>query len=856
MKIQFSLSFDDGPWRSFPNGASAIFAAARLGPQGLLGLLEAQLGLTRPVPTRSHRVAALVPRVLAIDGFWSKSAQLDPFASADCLLRWRDELRLAGWDGQPLTPRLAAIGEVTAHDTDGFADRLERIVDAIDDQAIDIESVEVIGDELDDMPAQWRRTLTALEEAGVSVDWSKPAAAEASGDLSSALEQGFAPSGDGSLQLLRAAGPVTAAEQVAAWLDAQGDTDTTVIIGADEILDEALRARGLPTTGAAGPSRSNAALDVLPATLQMAWCPQDPRLALELLLMRHSPIPHSIAWRLIRALGDWPAVDSDDWRAAIREGLCGIEDEDRRTRVEQRLSILFDAAVESDRYPVSEIQRRVDMLLAWLGGRRESAADWESAVAQCDNLLRLTEVCELDALTPMQLNRLVEMATADAQVTSRYQAKAGLHCARRPQAIVDPARRVIWWNFVRDAAESVRQIPLSPQDRSALREAGVELPDPGHRAEQLARQWRTPFRMTRESLVLVCPQTGADGEEDHPHPIWDEISAGFTPAQAALVEVSEPLGVGRDHTLDALPAPVRPVIWQLQGDRSIAPPDHLSPTSLIRLLGCPIHWVLERVGKIRRGRTGPLPSNALLRGSLAHGLLEVLLNSYREGERLSPVEAGEAAGQLFDERAPRLAAEYFVAGAEGLKAQVRGDIVHAAQELFRVIGDAKATVFSIEQTFENQIAGVTLSGIPDLALSQPEAVLDLKNGGFGYRHDEMTSGTAVQLACYTHLLTDHLKDPAIGYFIINRAQLLIDREGCLPHGEVAEGPRPREVWSATERAVAVRLQQLGAGQVIAGCAAEGDQKPPDKSSLVEGELILTPPCNFCDYQAICGGGCG
>ena len=99
MKIRFDPDFDGGAWPGPLDGRDAAAGEAWLGELGLLERLETALGLAGPVPTAAERAAALVPGLRRIQGFWTRSSEVDPLGSARELLRWRDELMLAGWRG-------------------------------------------------------------------------------------------------------------------------------------------------------------------------------------------------------------------------------------------------------------------------------------------------------------------------------------------------------------------------------------------------------------------------------------------------------------------------------------------------------------------------------------------------------------------------------------------------------------------------------------------------------------------------------------------------------------------------------------------------------------------------------------
>ena len=404
MNIRFDVDFDGYPWPgplsgSSP-GATARFGHQWLGPKGFLGLLETQLGLGGPSNPEGVRAASLVPVILATQGFWSASALVDPLGVAGTLLKWRDVLWSGGWRGEGLTPRLKDLGTLTDAVLGGIPDRIAAVAERLSETPTDIQTVELT-EVRKHYPHAWQAILSALESGGTQIIEIVMAAAEAKGDLQAAQKPGFKAMIDGTLQLFRPQGPQLAADAVAAWLAAAGDMTSTVIIGADPLLDAALRRHGLPTVGATAARCDSGLLEILPLIIQMGWSPPDPARALELLTLPTSPIPRGIRGRLVGALKKWPAVDSDVWRSALAEGLERIEDLKDRKRVADRLAVLLQPNISGARYPVAELKRRASTLIAWLQGmsglQEAGETDYAPAIIQCSNFTQLLDLIGLAA---------------------------------------------------------------------------------------------------------------------------------------------------------------------------------------------------------------------------------------------------------------------------------------------------------------------------------------------------------------------------------------------------------------------------------------------------------------------------
>ena len=853
MRITFDRDFDAGAWPGALHARDAVAGEAWVGELGLLGLLETALGSSAPWESATARAAALVPAVRTTDGFWSRSAELDPLGAARTLLAWRDELRMHGWRGDVATGRLGALASVTASVPPGVPDRWEAVAEALASRRAEVESLRLF-EPLAELPAAIRRVIGRLVEQGTVVGEEVPPVAAGAGDLASARRGRFAPQGDGSLQLLRAHGPLQAAEDVAAWLAAAGDLAGTVIVGGEPVLDAALLRHGLPATGAAGAPADNALLQLLPLVLALGWQPPDPQRALELLTLQQGPVPRAIARRLVEALHEHPAVGSDRWNEALAEGVARIEDPERRERVRERLAWLFAGTVSrAAGYEAVEVSRRVAPLQQWLQGRLAVADDpapWSAAVAQCTALARLVQLAGLSRLPESILHRFVEEASRSAGALPAHEAGAGLAAVGAPGGLVAPARRVVWWNFTRASAPAVETLPLSREERAALERAGIRVPAAGALASRLAARWRRPLLAASEALLLVCPERDAGGGESHPHPLWDEIGALADGGAARLVRRA-PAGVRRERRQPlARTAPRR--TWNLpQG--AVAARATESPSSLGLLVGCSLAWALQYAAKLRTGAVAALPQAEQLAGKTVHAILAELL----AGPEMAPDEAAAAARRLFEEKGPKLAAALFLPGADGARAKALRATEEAARELFRLFRNGRFRVVSVETPFRKPALGTELEGTPDLVVEGPDGArfpVDLKWSGTSYRRKSLESGSAYQLAAYAHLVGGDFAPAQDGaYFILTDQRLLTCRDD-VDGGRSARGPAAEESWRAAAAAHGEQLVHLRAGTAVATAIAGDDgESPVDRDGLdEEGRLVLGAPCRFCDYAALCG----
>lgn len=839
-------------------GQSAVFGDMAIGPQSLRRVIETAVGLAGPEVSQAVRAARMIPALQSTQGFWSESFSVDPFGVARTLLGWLDALTEEGWDGRSGGQRLAQLAELRESAASGGPGRLEALTEAVQSRGTELRSLKLFEPRAE-LPALWRQLLEALEAAGTAVLEEPLEAVQAAGDLAGARESGFVPDNDGSLVLLRASGPLAAAETVAAWLASRSDLGQTVVVGADVLLDQALHRHGLPVSGAIEPS-DNALLQVLPLVMQLATVPAHPQRALELLTLPSGPVPRDIARRLTRALHEVPSVGGDEWAAGLSAGLAAIEDPSRRARLEARLSALFNQSVTGDVFPAEVVRQRTETVLDWLGVRLGTADDdagerprWAAAMAQCRGLLELLKVSELTELPAPMLQRLLHDATAAAPRCPRARAEAGLHFIASPDGMLGPCDTVVWWGFTRHSAPAPRRSPFRAHEHRDLAEAGVQLPVAGDQALRNAERWNRPLLQCSGRLILVCPEVGLDGEALEVHPLWDEICSRMVDDGAAAVLVKDDLAEQLRVPAETRALPGAQHQWSIPAEL-IQPRKLESPSSLEKYLGCPLSWVLHYGGKVRPGESAMLSVDDRLLGSLVHEIVATVLS---EAPWPNPEQAGDRASELFDELGPARAAQLFQPEWAREHAHARLSARESVISLLGQLNQAGLVPERVEQSREAQTFVGAMAGTADLVTGPSPVVIDLKWGGLTFRRQSLAKGSALQLAAYGELesFATGGSAPDGAYFIL-KSQRLLTTSTRFPGAERVSGPSPRETWLGAERAWKTCWAETERGLVRARGIPDledSSQLAPEESSLSEeGVLNLKAGCRFCDYSILCG----
>ncbi len=363
MRVVFDWALDGAAWVGAPGRGEVVFGEARVGPLGLLGLLETRLGLGGRFDgalQRACRLEGLLRGRAA--GFWRASFDIDPIGTCKRLLRDRDLLWLWGWTGQGVSRRLAELHEATMGAPAGVPDRLRAVAEALAGRRAVFEALASYTP-IELLPPGWRAVFQSLRQAGVAIEESVLPSAPALGDLARARAAGFQPAGDGRLCLLRRHGALDLADEVAASLAASDTLDGVVIVGADGVLDRALARHGLPRAGGEGGAPASSRL--LALVLEAAFAPMAADDLHALLAADPGPIPRRVAGPLIRALQRFPGRGAPEWTAELARALENIH-EPRRAEIDGRVTtLLMPVCGREEAIPVSALRPRLDLLGAW-----------------------------------------------------------------------------------------------------------------------------------------------------------------------------------------------------------------------------------------------------------------------------------------------------------------------------------------------------------------------------------------------------------------------------------------------------------------------------------------------------------
>ncbi|MET0409831.1 MAG: PD-(D/E)XK nuclease family protein [Polyangiaceae bacterium] len=854
----------------------------------LLGDLELRLGLPRSHVSRGLRVQQWSKRLAALVAesqpapYFAAAYAVDPTGTAAQLLRLRDELVDAGWNGEPLAGaerletsyRLALLAEPPL--PPGSADQLTSVETELRRATRPPYVALDLVDELDLWPGRWVRVFRRLQALGTRIERLRPSwpVPEGEGDLARfqrALRgervSEAPPAGDGSLVLLRAATSSLLAEPIAALLAADATLSTVVIRGVDPgPLDAALERYGLGRQGVVSRSRWRPALQVLRLALGVAFVPQDPRRVLELLTLGSGPFAGRAGRQLAAALCESPGTGSALWLRNKQE-----LSEEERARIEAWIEAPRLDSAGAPRTALLEVAERV---LEWIGRRGPALAEpsWQGALLQAQDFVDALRLDQRERLDRPAVEQLLQDLTEEGSSAAIASEEAGrLDHVDSPERLLAPRDRVVWWGF---AGEAPAPRPaFRAAELEALRNAGLSLPDPLATLRARFEGFAGAVRNARQQLVLVIPEQVA-GERCQPHPLGDELIAHLLRSETAQAALTlTPQGLARGATLAArlarvpmqelplMPLPAARHQWHID-PTLIRAREAESASSLEKLMGCPLSWTLHYQAGLRSATRHGIPRGPLLAGKLGHRLFEELHLGGHLGGELRDVR--QAAERTLDALIEREAAVLLVAGGSDERNQLRSELIEAAVALAALLREAELELVGVEVPVLATLGGRPLQGSIDLLLRSPsgeERVLDLKYG-CGTYSDKLEQGHAVQLAVYAEARRQQSgaqELPPAAYFSLKQQRLLAT--DAAPHFRRHPQPGPpvsRTVQQTTNTLAAIATT-LESGRIpVVGVRATDEvamQHMLGVTSEQAPEHVTLPAeqtCKYCEFGAVCG----
>jgi PD-(D/E)XK nuclease superfamily len=843
-----------------------------LGPLGLLNFLETQLGLAALYPSQAERIVQYrncLQNLDTDDRFYHRSLSVDPMGTTACLLDWRDQWALFGWDGMMpdhSPKRLQDLAEVESIASTAVSpntgQRLKAVKAALQNRKLDIKIRSM--DSVASLPARWRAVLaefpvTEIGEpkgAGIGFLGALQASLKAAAAGQSTTKRVW--QDDGTVVVARAETRALAAQ----WLATQLENKQSALLVCGEGgagLDAHLAAAGRPRQGLKEASAFRPALQVLPLAMELLWSPLNYYALVQFLTHPVCPIPGFARRRLAEKIADAPGVGGEYWQRAL-DDIDGHYEDERRLKVRDQITfwVEHDRFQPEDGAKLDSVIQRVDRLAEFFRLRlgetdQTKRLAFHAGYAQCraclDSLKGLLAQ-GVEQIRPRQLQKLVAQATANGSDNQLWPAEVGAQqIVLHPGAVVEAAARVIWWQLSMPILPGIG--PWSSREVCALREAGVALPDVSDLLDRVAKEWLRPVMAAREQLLLILPPP-----TEEIHPLWQMIEAIIE--QPKVTRIEGVLQSGGDSMAAVTPVPLLAPKrwWTLPNGISVSLRKKESFSSLELLLFNPYQWLLRYPVGLRPSRLISVGGDFRILGNLAHGLVE---QYFLREDSLSMSDADfnnwftKSFAEIVDHEGAILRIPGRGADLEGFRFR----LLRSMQTLREQIARAHAVKVVPEQSLSGRFEGGELAGSADLVLLNDHgesAIVDMKWAGVKKYPDKLKENRHLQLAIYAELLRQEKRRwPSVAYHILDRARFFAPDDGFFPDAEVIQsqsGENTADLWDRFVNTWRWRIKQIQAGrfEVVLECTQPTEESEPPADALP----IETLDESYNDYLALAG----
>ncbi len=854
-----------------------LLGASVVGPLGFLNILETQLGLLSLHPSQAERIVQYRDCLQKLDSkqrFYHRSFATDPLGTAACLLDWRDQWILHGWNGAMAAEapkRLLDLSEVEALArtavSQNIGQRLQAVQSALQHRKPDIELVQLV-DPVETFPLRWQAVLTELPVVGPGglIGSGMGKGVGFLGDLQQQLLAAatgqplakIAWRDDGSVLVVQAETPTLADHWLATQLVA--DRPTLLVSGDDGArLDAHLAVAHRPRQGLQEASAFRPALQVLPLVLELLWDPLNYYALVQFLTHSVCPIPGYARRRLAEKVADAPGIGGAYWLHTLTR-IDEHYGEEKAPRVREQIA----RWIEHPRFPsdvgvpIDAVIERVEQLSEFFRlrlGEADTARRlaFHAGYGQCKSCLDSLKELQGQGTTtirPRQLQKLVVQATANGSDNPLWPAEVGAgQLVNHPGAVIEPVERVIW------ATLSVPVLPgsdpWSASELRALKGAGVDLPSVADRLDWIAATWLRPVMAAREQLILVLPPPG-----EEVHPLWQMI--GAVVEQPKILYLETLLSSGGETqspvTPVRLPAPKR--WWQLPDDVSVILRAKESFSSLEKLLFNPYHWLLQYPAKLQPSRIVSLGGDFRMLGNLAHGLVEQYF-LHPDALSMSATDFDTwyayAFNTLVDQEGAILRTPGRGADLEGFRYRLHQSMRNLREQV------AKAGMVQVvpEQVVSGHFPGGELAGSADLVMQNgrgERAIVDMKWSGSKKFPEKLQQNRHLQLAIYAELLRQETGQwPSVAYYILDKARFFAPDDRVFPDADVApsaDGENTVQLWQRFIATWRWRVAQIQAGQfevALDGIPLDDASEPPEDAMTME-----TLNAAYNDYRTLAG----
>lgn len=744
-----------------------------LGPLGLLQELELRLGLTAATTSNLLRTVDYVKLLRDYfpahpDSPFAPSFKADEFNVAAELLRWRDQLRLAGWKAsmRGISSRIDLLADLEpSFARPALGDRWQAVLEELPKHRLTDWTLELHAPKQLLFPL-YGRLIDRLGACGARIRES--------------VQQATRPE---QVRRIR----VRDFAEAFRGIPTLDPKRWTLICSHGKLLNNVLRLNGCPTTESSIRENDSSVVQLFEAGFSLFIHPSeevpeavDIYRLLNYLQARPNPIPARLNLALQRLLTSEAGIDPECWQATIDEALAADEtDDEARNRIRRRLDALlnpFFEAVSPRAIPLERLRTYARSLRGWALQRGRLNDEASGALPQlaemCDVMLALLETCRGETIDGQLLQGWISSIRVDASIRNTEAQVGSFDVVEHPAALVDPVDRAVWVDCVEMPELHYDFEFLGPDERKGLERQGVGV---WNRTEEMRVELeliRRGVGQVRRELILITPESDR-GTRLEEHPIVDDLRG----------EKLEPFPVETDTVPVELPPLCRKVPEFRITAGKIAPRETESATSLELLIQRPFDYVMQYAARLRPGGVRELDELNLIEGRVAHRTLELIVRQ-TAGDR-NAMAGIIARREDFDRHFPEAVRECglgLLLARHAIERKALQERLHnALSALMQILPRYDLRVEGVEQEASAPLLDAgkpLLTARVDLLLRNrtgDPVIFDLKWSRSEKRYEALIrEGRDLQLRVYDHAVSCSLGRPvaATGYFLLGRGQLL------------------------------------------------------------------------------------
>ena len=804
MKIHYSPYFDGEKYIDFKSRNNIVFDEIFVGDSGLLSELELRAGIsseTLPLSEREANYYSLLKSTLErLDRcFIEESFKVDGHGVAAELLKWRDELVLAGWHPgiRGISKKLDLLAAVESESEKnnigirGDSDRWKRLLDY--PAVLFDNNYEIIICFPESHLSPWiKKLLDKLRKQGVRCrqqDFRTPGAQL--GSNLRTLQENYPKNssfkldnaGDTSFRILKFERYSSALEYLAANPE---DKDTVYINSDNREFDLYQELLGLPASGSKLKDANPEVVQIFKLGCSLFMRPFNIYNLLSYLQVSIHPLPAKLRKELVKVIIEEGGIINDNWDTAISEYLN--EQPAEKSERKKKLKRFLPVNNISDTPTYGEFSEYIKQLRTWANqalimicnvDREESELvkkQLSSISSYCNAMITILGTETGDHVNSSLLSAIILSVYKPSDYKNTEPLLGSRQIVGSPAAFADSCPGIIWIDTFETNNKAAKYAWLENKEKLGLEENNVNLWNEEEQIESRLMESSIALQRCTGSLTLITAEKHAD-KNLHPGPFMVQLKAQVENIDDFIIDNPEP---GAHYTgIKSISLPHTPVSLNIGKNNKLEKRSRESYSSLDLLIQYPIDYVLRYNAGLKDSGIAHLADEKRTLGNVAHDYVEELVNDTAGNLHEMRNELSENFQERFNLSVMRKGAILLLRENRLLLNRFKLTLQSSLNNLLDIITENQLLVTGCEIEDEMEIENrFTLGAKVDLLLEDKAGnpvIFDLKwTGSKSWYSGLLKENRALQLEIYSKVLSNRKRssNPFSGYYDIARGRLI------------------------------------------------------------------------------------